>query len=82
MQNAMAHVPQVSLRAKAAGDLRRVLDAAELAEAERRLGMANGLQRLSREITGRTRCVGLVPNEARSCGLPPPSSKGQGRLGT
>jgi putative transposase len=37
MQNAMAHVPKVAMRAEVAGELRRVFDADEPAEAERRL---------------------------------------------
>ncbi len=37
MQNAMAHVPKVAMKAEVAADLRRVFDADEPAEAERRL---------------------------------------------
>jgi putative transposase len=37
MQNAMAHVPKVAMRAEVAGDLRRVFDADEPSEAQRRL---------------------------------------------
>ena len=37
MQNAMAYVPKIAMRAEVAGDLRRVFDADEPAEAERRL---------------------------------------------
>jgi transposase-like protein len=37
MQNAMAHVPKIGMRAEVASDLRRVFDADEPAEAERRL---------------------------------------------
>jgi hypothetical protein len=37
MQNAMAPVPKIAMRAEVAGDLRRVFDADEPAEAERRL---------------------------------------------
>jgi putative transposase len=37
MQNAMAHVPKIAKRAEVASDLRRVFDADEPAEAERRL---------------------------------------------
>lgn len=37
IRNAMAHVPKVAMRAEAARDLRRVFDADEPAEAERRL---------------------------------------------
>jgi transposase-like protein len=37
MQNAMAHVPEVAMRAEVAGDLRRVFDADEPSEAQRRL---------------------------------------------
>jgi hypothetical protein len=33
----MAHVPKIAMRAEVAGDLRRVFDADEPAEAERRL---------------------------------------------
>ena len=37
MQNAMAHVPKIGMRAEVASDLRRVFEADEPAEAERRL---------------------------------------------
>jgi putative transposase len=37
MQNAMAHVPKVAMRAEVAGDLRRVFDADEPSEVQRRL---------------------------------------------
>lgn len=37
MQNAMAHVPKIAMRAEVAADLRRVFAAGEPAEAERRL---------------------------------------------
>jgi len=37
MQNAMAHVPKTAIRAEVAADLRRVFDADEPTEAERRL---------------------------------------------
>jgi transposase-like protein len=37
MQNAMAHMPKVAMRAEVAAELRRVFDADEPAEAKRRL---------------------------------------------
>ena len=37
MQNAMAHVPKIGMRAEVASDLRRVFETDEPAEAERRL---------------------------------------------
>jgi transposase-like protein len=42
IQNAMAHVPKVAMRADVARDLRRVFDADEAAEADRRLREAVG----------------------------------------
>jgi putative transposase len=64
IQNAMAHVPKIAMRAEVAGDLRRVFDADEPAEAERRLRTTNGLERLNKEIKRRTRVATLFPNEA------------------
>ncbi len=64
MQNAIAHVPKIGMQAEIASDLRRVFDADETAEAERRLRMTNGLERLNKEIKRRTRVATLFPNEA------------------
>ena len=50
MQNAMAHVPKVAMRAEVAGDLRRVFDADEPSEAQGRLRTTNGLLRLASAV--------------------------------
>jgi transposase-like protein len=66
MQNAMAQVPKIGMRAEVAGDLRRVFDADEPAEAERRLRTTNCLERLNKEIKRRTRLATLVPERGLS----------------
>ena len=59
------------MRPEVAGDLRRVFDADEPAEAERRLRTTNGLERLNSEIKRRTRVATLFPNEASLLRLAP-----------
>jgi transposase-like protein len=64
-------VPKIAMPPEVAGDLRRVFDADEPAEAERRLRTTNGLERLNSEIKRRRGGATLFPNEASLLRLAP-----------